>query len=382
MDFTLPETGTDVATLARDIATKVSTSDRVAELETTGAPIDADLWRELGAAGLLGLELASADLGDAGGDLTAIENLAVAEQLGRVLARVPFGPHAIAAAPVIARRADTDLRASLLGRSATGETVLTVAFEEDLGVEPTSPTTTLTARDGGHIVSGTKVDVPYASAADVFLVNVIGPDGARVVVIRSDDPGVTVTDTRTTGLTPTAQLELVDVAVGDDRLLSGGSDAITDVADRLTLAICADQSGAVQRALELTAEYAREREQFGKPIGSFQAVAQRLADGYIDAQGLKLTTTQATWLLSRTEVDGPDEVDGDLATAIQTAKFWATEAGHRVAHTAVHVHGGVGLDTSHPVHRYFLRAKQNEFALGSAPITLRRIGRVLAAQPV
>jgi len=142
---------------------------------------------------------------------------------------------------------------------------------------------------------------------------------------------------------------------------------------RNALARSAYQLGVLERALELTALYAREREQFDRPIGSFQAVSSRLADGYIDIKGLRLTLTQAAWRLSE---DLPAEVD------VASAAFWAAEAGHRVAHTTVHVHGGVGIDIDHPVHRYFLAAKQTEFALGGATGQLLRIGRELADTPV
>jgi alkylation response protein AidB-like acyl-CoA dehydrogenase len=129
----------------------------------------------------------------------------------------------------------------------------------------------------------------------------------------------------------------------------------------------------VARALELTAEYARSREQFGRPIGSFQAVAQRLADAYIDVEAVWLTMWQAAWLLANRPHD-----DAETAAAVATAKFWAADAGHRVAHTAVHVHGGLGIDTSYPVHRYFTAAKRAEFTLGGATAQLRRLGDVLA----
>ena len=122
----------------------------------------------------------------------------------------------------------------------------------------------------------------------------------------------------------------------------------------------------------LLAEYARERIQFDRPIGSFQAVAQRLADGYIDVKGVRLTLWQAAFRLA----EGLP-IEGE----IETAKFWASDAGHRVAHTVVHVHGGVGLDEDHPVHRYFLAAKRQEFLLGSASDQLRRLGAELAATP-
>ena len=146
---------------------------------------------------------------------------------------------------------------------------------------------------------------------------------------------------------------------------------ITDwLVARATVGLCAMQAGVMERALELTAEYARNRVQFGRPIGSFQAVAQRLADAYIDTEAVRLTMWQAAWLLAS---------GGERAgTAVATAKFWAADAGHRVAHTAVHVHGGLGIDVSYPVHRYFVAAKHHEFALGGATAQLRRIGTDLA----
>ncbi|MDR4215747.1 acyl-CoA dehydrogenase family protein, partial [Bacillus paralicheniformis] len=133
------------------------------------------------------------------------------------------------------------------------------------------------------------------------------------------------------------------------------------------------QLGVTERALELTAEHARTRVQFERPIGSFQAVAQRLADAYVDVEAIRLTLWQAAWRVS----EGlPAE------TEVASAKFWAADAGHRVAHTAVHVHGGMGIDTDHPLHRYFVAAKRNEFTLGGATAQLRKIGAALASTPV
>jgi alkylation response protein AidB-like acyl-CoA dehydrogenase len=152
----------------------------------------------------------------------------------------------------------------------------------------------------------------------------------------------------------------------------GDAEVLDWLGTHLAVGLAAYQLGVLQRALELTAEYARTREQFDRPIGSFQAVAQRLADGYIDLQGLRLTLQQASWRLSE---------DLPCDTEVATAAFWAADAGHRIAHTAVHVHGGVGIDMDHPVHRYFITAIQTEFALGGATTALRVIGRDLAGTP-
>jgi 3-oxocholest-4-en-26-oyl-CoA dehydrogenase beta subunit len=168
------------------------------------------------------------------------------------------------------------------------------------------------------------------------------------------------------------QLELAGVELPADRVLgspAAGTEITAWLVSHGTVGLCAQQFGVVERALELTSEYARNRKQFGKPIGSFQAVAQRLADGYIDVEAVRLTMWQAAWLLSEGQ---------PCDTEVATAKFWAADAGHRVAHTAVHIHGGVGIDTEHPLHRYFVAAKRLEFALGGATTQLRRIGAALA----
>ena len=186
---------------------------------------------------------------------------------------------------------------------------------------------------------------------------------------------MSVTSLNTTGHGSVGLLELHGVDVKADRAAGrvvGGADAVKWLTTLQTLGRTAFQLGVLERALEMTAEYAREREQFDRPIGSFQAVAQRLADGYIDIKGLRLTLAQAAWRLS-------EDLPADLEVA--SAAFWAADAGHRVAHTTVHVHGGVGIDLDHPVHRYFLAAKQAEFALGGATGQLLRIGRELADTP-
>lgn len=369
MDFTPTEAAADLTALTADILARISPAERVAELEAERAPLDQRLWTELASAGLLGL--AAPESADGAG-LTTLETVAVATELGRGLARVPYGAHALAGIPLLAEHASEELSSRLLEALVSGDSVLTAAIEEDGNFNARAPRTSIV----GGTVTGTKVNVPYATAAGVLLVTAEAAGGAVVAVVPTDRDGVTITETIATGLTPVFTVEFDGVAVADSEVLGGGHATVAQALDLLRLAISADQAGTVEAALAATAEYAREREQFSRPIGSFQAVAQRLADGYIDAQALSLTVTQAAWLLSGLA----DAEPGEPTAAIETAKFWATEAGHRVAHTAVHVHGGVGLDTSHPVHRYFLRAKQNEFTLGSAPVVLDELGDLLTAE--
>ncbi|MEU8657429.1 acyl-CoA dehydrogenase family protein [Actinoplanes philippinensis] len=160
------------------------------------------------------------------------------------------------------------------------------------------------------------------------------------------------------------QVETLAAPAGRGELVLSGTDVAPDHAKRrLVLGTAAQQLGVVERALEMTAEYARTRVQFGRPIGAFQAVSQRLADAWIDVEALRLAVWQAA---GRPE---PAEV--------ATAGFWAAEAGHRVLHTAVHVHGGVGIDLDYPLHRYFLAAEHHEFLLGGATARLLDLAEVL-----
>jgi alkylation response protein AidB-like acyl-CoA dehydrogenase len=229
------------------------------------------------------------------------------------------------------------------------------------------------ARSGdGYRLTGTRTQIGYGPVADAFLVPAETDSGTAVFLVSVDDPGVSVTALETTGLGSVGHLELAGVELGGGRLV-GGHEVVDWLSALASLGRSAFQLGVLDRGLQLTAEYARTREQFDRPIGSFQAVSQRLADGYIDVKGLRLTLTQAAWRLS-------EDLPAD--TEVATAAFWAADAGHRVAHTIVHVHGGVGIDIDHPVHRYFLAAKQTEFALGSATGALHKIGRELADTPV
>ena len=372
MDFHRSEQSADLAGLTRDIATKLVTRERLETLEHRGsAPgahqgdFDPDLWAQLATSGLLALELEDG--------LTVLDNTAVAEELGRVLALVPFGPVAFAAVPAIARFGTDTIKGRWLQGLSDGTSIITVGLDEDIADDPLAPVASATVDNDTWTLAGAKLNVPYAEYADAIIVNVAGPQGVAVFIVPTDRDGLTVTPTLSTGQGPGAFVELDGVRVtADDQLGEVGAPVTEFLRDRMTLALCAEQTGILERALELTAEYGREREQFDRKIGSFQAVAQRLADAYIDVEALRLTLWQAAWRLA---------TGRPATTEVHAAKFWAADAGHRVAHTAVHIHGGVGIDVDHPIHRYFLRAKQNEFNLGSAPVQLRRIGAALAGEP-
>ncbi|MCX2730420.1 acyl-CoA/acyl-ACP dehydrogenase [Saccharopolyspora sp. NFXS83] len=368
MDFAPTEGQHDLAELTRDIVTDHVTADRLRDVESGPDRFDRALWTELGKAGVLDAALPEA-LG--GGGCGLPEQCAVLVELGRAVTPVPYLPSLVTGASAVVRFGDARQHERWARPAGDGEIVLTAAFAEGADPAPAAPSTTA-ERDGAKWrVNGVKVAVPAGAVADFFLVPASTPHGRRVFVVAADDGGVAVRRQQIVDGDSEAWLELSGVGLDDDRLLGG--DEAADVADWLeargTLGLCAEQLGVLERALELTAEYAGERTQFDRPIGTFQAVSQRLADAYIDVEAVRLTMWQAAWRAA----EGL-RCDAEVATA----KFWAAEAGHRVAHTAVHVHGGVGIDLEHHLHRYFVAAKRREFALGGATAQLHRIGTALA----
>jgi len=358
MDFMFGETQDELAGLTRKI---------LAERDTP--------WADLAAAGVLAAGLPET-LGGAG--LGLLEHCSVLVELGRAVSDVPYLASIVLGAGAIAEFGSQSQRAQWVVPAGRGSVLLTAALAEEDGDDPRSPSAAAVRPAGRWVLSGVKTAVPAAPRADLFLVPATTSDGVLVFLVSPSDDGVTVEPQRLTDFAEAGRVVLDGVTLDDDRVLGPGQGGqVTDwLVARATVGLCAMQVGVLERALELTAEYARNRMQFGRPIGSFQAVAQRLADAYIDTDAVRLTMWQAAWLLA-TGGEG-DAAALRVATAVATAKFWAADAGHRVAHTAVHVHGGLGIDMSYPVHRYFTAAKHHEFALGGATTQLRRIGAGLA----
>ncbi|MFR9731192.1 acyl-CoA dehydrogenase family protein [Saccharopolyspora sp. MS10] len=368
MDFAPAERQRVLAELTRDVLADHATAERLREVEGGPDRFDRALWSALAGAGVLGAALPE-ELG--GGGCGVLEQCGVLVELGRAVAPVPYLASVVACAGAVLRFGDTRVRERWAGPAASGDVVLAPAFAEGADPRPAVPATRAEHRDDRWVLVGEKTAVPAGPVADAFLVPAATPGGTRVFVVDADAGGVAVHRQRVVDGDSEALLELDEVAVDADRALGDGTEDVAGwLAGRLALGGCAEQLGVLERALELTAGHAGQRVQFDRPIGSFQAVSQRLADGYVDVESLRLTTWQAAWRAAE---------NLGCETEIATAKFWAAEAGHRVAHTAVHVHGGVGIDVAHPLHRYFVAAKRHEFALGGATSQLRRIGAALAA---
>lgn len=364
MDFTRTEAAQDLSGLVGTIVDAVCTPQHQRALDSLDERFDTVLWAKLIEADILST---AAPESVGGGNFGVLEQVAVLSTLGRQLAAVPYLESVVLAAGALARFGTIALQQDWAAPAVAGTKILAVACEGETGQGPVQATRS----GGGYLLTGNRIQVAYAPNADAFLVPAETADGTMLFLVAADAAGVTVTSLQTTGLGSVGELDLAGVAVSTDCVV-GDVECLEWLTVRKILGHTAFQLGVLERALELTAEYARTREQFDRPIGSFQAVSQRLADAYIDIKGLRLTLTQAAWRLSE---------NLPASTEVATAAFWAAEAGHRVAHTAVHVHGGVGIDMDHPVHRYFLTAKQTEFAIGGATGQLLSIGRELADTP-
>jgi alkylation response protein AidB-like acyl-CoA dehydrogenase len=373
VDFTFTPEQDEAAELAAKILGDRATNERMKAVEADGSRFDRDLWTELGTAGLLGLALPE-EYDGAG--LGLIELCRVLVEVGRTVAPVPLAAHGPAALLLAEHGSDAQKQQWLPG-AASGANVLTAAVAEERAFAPERPTTQASADSDngtdGYRLTGSKAIVQAGPYADLFLVPAETSSGVGVFLVEPGDAGVTVTEQTFSDRDTVARVDLDGVSLGADRLV-GPADGSVDRRLRhlLLLAGSAEQLGICEGALKLTASYAKTREQFGRPIGTFQAVSQRLADGYIDTLGQRLALWQAAWRLE-------EGLPADTEVAI--AKLWAADAGHRIAHTTVHVHGGVGIDLDGEAHRYFTSAKRYEFLHGGATEQALHIGRTLAAEP-
>jgi alkylation response protein AidB-like acyl-CoA dehydrogenase len=368
MDFTFTEEQETIANLARQLFELRSTPEHLTELEAGGSRYDAALWRELATADLLGIALPE-KIGGSGHGF--VELALLLAEVGWSVAPVPVYATLLLGADTIARYGDDGQHQRYLPGVVDGSRLLTAGLTEPRRSDPTAPATVAQRNGTGWRLDGTKELVPAAQIADTMLIPATLDDGdVGVFLVDAHADGVDIQPAVTTHGEPHADVNLDGALVsGEDRLRGNGEEMIDSLHARALVGLCAIQLGVAERALRIAASYTTEREQFGRPIGSFQAVQQRMADAFIDVEAIRWTMWQAAWLLGQGRATGREA---------GIAKFWAAEAGARVAATAQQVHGGIGIDTTYPLFRYFLWAKHNELTLGSASAQLARLGAVYA----
>lgn len=321
MNFEFSEQQEEFRTTARALLARFCSSDRIRQAIAAPEPFDRDLWKQMVDLGWLAVDLPP----EAGGFGTGfVEATILLEEIGRALAPVPYLPTLLAIA-ALHRAGEKDL----LGELSSGEHIGAVAWEKQLAV------------------SAPQADVIVAAAAD----------GVRVLdsgAVRSE-PAMDLTRT-------------VGWADGTGRRIGDEPDA-EDLLQRGAVASSALLLGGAARVLEMATQYAMDRRQFGRPIGSFQAVKHHCADMLVDVEGMRSVVYWAAWCV--------DEHHPDAAIAASSAKIWCADAGPRVIETGLQIHGGVGFTWEHDLHLYLRRAKVNEMLYGAAAEHYERLVSLL-----
>ncbi|MEU0206491.1 acyl-CoA dehydrogenase family protein [Streptomyces canus] len=356
MDFAFSEEQEELGRTVRAFLARTSPETETRRLMETPEGFDRGLWRRMGTElGLQGLAVPE-EYGGAG--CGPVEVGVVMEEMGRALLCAPFLSSAVLATTTLLRCADEDARKRLLPGLASGELVGTLALTED-SARWDATGVRLTAREsnGSWLLTGHKTFVLDGATADVVLTVARTDDGLGVFSVEGDAPGLTRAPLPT--MDPTrrqARLDYRDVPATLLRTHGDGWDLVSEVLDRAAVALAAEQVGVATRALDMAVEYAKVRHQFGRPIGSFQAVKHLLADVLLEVESARAAAHYAL-LASENE-------DPELPAVASLAKAFCSDACVQATEENIQVHGGIGFTWEHPAHLYLKRAKTSQLLFG------------------
>jgi alkylation response protein AidB-like acyl-CoA dehydrogenase len=359
-EFTFTDEQVQLRTAVRKFCAENFDEQTVRRLMESDPPFDAKVWNRLGSElGVLGLSVPEAD-GGVGGSL--VDQAVAVEELGASLACGPVFGTVFLAIPALVAASGGPVRDGLLAELVEGRRTAAFAVADRAGAFDPAAVTVTAARSGEQwTLTGTAPRVVDGGAADDLLVAASGPDGVALYAVEAAGPGVDRTPLVTLDLTrPQATVAFSDAPA---RLVADSGEAQRVIEHALqagSALLAVEQVGAAQHLLDLSVEYAKTRLQFGRPIGSFQAVKHRLADLLVDVEHARSTAYHAVWALA----DGLD-VEDDPALAASIAQATASAAFARVASDTIQVHGGIGFTWEHQAHLYFKRATTDAALLGS-----------------
>jgi alkylation response protein AidB-like acyl-CoA dehydrogenase len=360
LDFGFSEEQEMLRESARGLLEKECPSTVVRRLMEDDRGYDANLWRKMAGLGWTGLAIPEA-YGGAG--LSYVDLVLVLEEMGRVVLPSPFIWTAMVA-EAIKRFGSEAQKQALLTKIAAGDLIATVAWMEPSGQWGADGIAMPARKRGnGFTLDGVKLFVNDAHIADYLLVAArTSGKGVTLFVLETARTGISVTPLKT--MDSTRRLSEVKF----DRVKAGAADVVgamgdgwkplAEILDRGKVMIAAEMMGGAQKVLDMTVEYAKVRAQFGRPIGSFQAVQHKCANMMIDVEGAKSAVYYAAWAVSNEVAEAP------LAAAL--CKAAASDAYRRVSADGIQVHGGIGFTWDHDMHLYFKRAKSSEFTFGDA----------------
>jgi alkylation response protein AidB-like acyl-CoA dehydrogenase len=351
-------------------------SDTVRRLMETPEGISPDLWTKLAEQGWLGLVYPEAYDGMG---LGLVDLVVLMEEMGRAVVPGPYFSAVLLGGLAILEAGGEAQKKEWLPKIAAGDRRVALAWmEPSAQLGPAGVTLTAVEKGGRYLLSGTKLFVHDAHTADALVVAArtrpgAAADGVSLFLLPKTTKGLEVTLLPTMDQTrKLCEVSLSDVSVGADARLGAAGAGWTPLArvlDRATVALCAEMCGGAQKVLDMTVEYAKIRQAFGRPIGSYQGVKHRAADMLVDVENSKSITYYAAWAL--------DEGAAEAPLAVSMAKAYVSDAYRRVAAAGIQLHGGIGFTWEHDLHLYFKRAKGSEFTFGDATHHRERVAQLV-----
>ena len=374
MDLGLSEEQEMLRNFARDFLEKECPESLVREMEEDERGYPATLWQGMARQGWQGL-IIPAEYGGTG--MQFLDLCVLLEEFGRALVPGPFLSTAVlGAVPVMDAGSDAQ-KQEILPRVASGELVMTLALTEPSGrFEADAVTMRASKEDDAYVLNGTKLFVPDAHVADTLVVAArTGGEGERGISLFLVDgaaPGLSATVLKTIAADKQCEVRFEDVRVPAAARLGAegaGWEALRGVRRKATVAYCAYLVGLAQRDFEISVDYAKEREQFGRPIGSFQAIQHKAADMVTDVDASRFIMYRAAWAVSE------DEPDQDLQVSM--AKAWCSDASQRVVAHGQQIHGGIGFTKEYKIQLFFRRQKMAELMWGDGDYHREQVAQLL-----
>ncbi len=368
MDLGLNETQQMLRTSAREFLEAECPTSYVRDMERDERGYTPQFWDKLAGLGWLGLVFPERY---GGSELGFVELAILLEEMGRVLLPGPYFSTVLMAGMTIAEVGSEDQKREYLSGIASGRLIMTLALTEPSGRwDAEGVQATAEPSDDGYTLNGVKLYVPNANVSDHIIVAARTGQGEADIslfIVPSNADGLTVTALRTISSDKQSELVLDNVHVPGSALLgevNGGWDAIEKTLAWGAVGKCAEMLGGAQQALDMTVAYAKQRIQFGRSIGSFQAIQHHVADMAADVEGCRYITYQAAWALA-------EGLPAEREVAM--AKAWVSDACHRVCMTAHQCHGAIGFTKEHDLQLYSRRAKAGELMFGDAEFHMEKV---------
>ncbi|HEY7134361.1 MAG TPA: acyl-CoA dehydrogenase family protein [Acidimicrobiia bacterium] len=363
MNFAFSEEQEELRQTVRRFLEDKSPSSEVRRLMETTEGYDEGVWKQM--AQELGLQSLHIPEAHGGQGFTFVELGIVLEEMGRVLLCAPYFSTVVLAANAIMNAGTGDEQAARLPGIASGETIATLAFTEPNGRWDASGITMEATKQGdGYVLNGTKMFVIDGHTANLIVVaartaGTSGEDGISFFTVEGDASGLTRTPLATMDQTrKQAKLEFSGVQAEPLGAPGSGWAALSKTLDQAAVGLSNEMVGGAQRVLDMSVEYAKVRVQFGRPIGSFQAIKHKCADMLLEVESAKSAAYYAAWAAA--------EDNDELPVVASLAKAYCSDAYFHAAAENIQIHGGIGFTWEHDAHLYFKRAKSSEILLGDA----------------